>query len=209
MKNINIEFTSVDFGWINFRVFNEINEFKGFFLQHIDPFGDFINWLEKVLTEKETYFMFNPAGDEIVFSIDKKDIFRISNSDRKNNLFEVKINRSKFVADFYNSFLDFFSSDYYLKNKDKWEGKTIAVYLSEHLKIPLNQIDKTLCASSKQELEALKAKWKLNLPIPTNWDNITDEERSNLIMNYTGKICAANPLEYKSDRIETFLTYNF
>ncbi|MBN2662277.1 MAG: hypothetical protein JXR68_01395 [Bacteroidales bacterium] len=208
-KNINIEFSSIDYGWINFKIFDDTNEFKGFFLQYLDPLKDFIKWLEKVLTDKETYFLYNPEGDEISFSTDKKNIFRIKKSSNQQVLFEAEIERSQFVSNFYNTYINFFSSDLYQKNKFKWEGKTVAAYLAEHFELPLKQIDERLAASSKNELEKLKQKLNLDLPIPENWDNIHDEEKYILIKNYTGKIGAANPLTYKSNRIEMFLMYNF
>lgn len=208
-KNINIEFLSIDFGWLNFKIFDETKEFKGFFLQSIDPLNDFIKWLEKVLTDKETYFLFNPEGDEISFSTDKKNVFRIKKPSTKQILFEAEIIRSELVSNFYNTYINFFSSDYYQKNKFKWEGKTVAAYIAEHLELPLQQIDDKLTTSSKNELKKLKQKLNLDLPIPENWDNIKNEEKQILIKNYTGKIGASNPLSHKSNRIEMFLKYNF
>lgn len=210
MENkIHIEFTSIEKGTINFKIFNNNNAFKGYFIQDLDPLKDFISWLEKILTDKETYFMFNPEGEEIIFSTDKKNIFRIKQSSDNKILFEETINRGDFVSDFYNTYVDFFSSEYYQENKTMWEGKTVGKYLAEHFNSPIESVEHKLASSSKQDLETLKNKLNLNLPIPKNWEEVEGEEKLKLIKNYTGKIGASNPLKYKSRRIETFLLYNF
>ena len=123
MEKLEFEFTTIEKNKINFVVKNDNTIFNSYFRKEVNPIPDLVKWLENILqVNKESEFVLKTKDDEFVFNIDKRNLFVLFNKKTQEKYIEKEIHRATFIAIIYKSILEFFQSDYYLKNENKWEN---------------------------------------------------------------------------------------
>jgi hypothetical protein len=139
IHNINMEFTKVKYGWIDFVIKVADITFKDRFSEVFDPLINYKNWLESIaIGAQQTSFNYDNEGNEIKFDFEQMTYerceFRITEYYNSKRIFlKANVDRLQLVREFYNSLFSFYFSTSF--NRKEWEIEYMSTKIRDFLKV--------------------------------------------------------------------------
>lgn len=159
IQNLEIEFQSVRFGWIEFKLTLGEKSFETRFSEVYDPILELKSWLEAIsIGVRQCSFFFETEGDEIKFDYERiysgKEIFTVTRPYEDSEIFlSDYIDCHQLVKAFYYGLLDFRNSPRF--DKDEWEVEYMWERLSAALKFDYETLVNYFSMFERDDLKSL------------------------------------------------------